>query len=177
MKIEKAVVGYLEENCYILSFSNRVLLIDPGDEANKILDKVQNRKVEGIIITHDHFDHVGAIDDIVKSCQPKIYNFNNLKEGDNKIGEFKFECIRTPGHKEDSISIYFRDENILFSGDFLFRGTIGRWDLEGGSIPEMMNSIRKILKYPLNMTIFPGHGDPTDLRSEKDNLENYLKYF
>ncbi len=177
MNIENLIVGPLETNTYILSKDNEILLIDPGAEAKKIIDCINNRKIVGIIITHYHFDHIGALKEIKEQYNTKVYDINNLSEGKNNIGGFEFECIRTPGHKNDLISIYFEKEKALFCGDFIFEGTIGRWDFEGGSIEDMLKSIQKILKYPKDMTIYPGHGNKTSLQAEKENLEKYLKYF
>lgn len=176
MKIDCVKVGYLQTNCYILNIDNEVIIIDPGDEKDKIKECILNKKVSGIIITHYHFDHIGAMDELVKETNAKIYDYNNLKDGKNKIGPFSFECIYTPGHKEDLISLYFRDVNSLFCGDFIFEGTIGRTDLHGGNFKDMQKSIEKILKYADNLIIYPGHGNKTTLGKERDNLKRYLEY-
>ncbi len=128
-------------------------------------------------MTHHHFDHVGALQELASFKNANIYDFHNLKVGKNKISDFEFEVIRTPGHKEDSICIFFREEAIMFSGDFIFKGTIGRWDLKGGDFAEMKSSIRKILEYSFDIVIYPGHGEKTTLGEEKANLEKCLKYF
>ena len=177
MKIESVKVGYLETNCYVLSMNETVLVIDPGDEIEKIIGLIGERKVLGVIITHHHFDHVGALDDLVKRLGVKIYDIHNMCEGKIKIGEFEFECIHTLGHKEDEISLYFAKENALFCGDFIFEGTIGRWDLPGGSFADMVESIKNILIYPDDMKIYPGHGESTFLGVERKNLESYIKHF
>lgn len=177
MKIEIVKVGYLQTNCYILSKDGTCLVIDPGDEYEKIEGVIADRKVEGIIITHHHFDHVGALKELEKGTGATVYDISNLKKGKNAIGNFQFECIYTPGHKEDSISIYFEKENVLFSGDFIFEGTIGRWDLAGGSPLDMIESITNILSYPDDMTIYPGHGESTSLGRERQMLESYKKHF
>ncbi len=177
MNIEIVKVGHLETNCYILSKDDKVLVIDPGDEYPKISEVVGDRHVVGTIITHYHDDHTGALSEMEKERNAKTYNYYNLKEGKNKVGNFEFECIRTPGHKEDAISLYFPEEKALFAGDFIFYGSIGRWDLEGGSISDMKKSIQKILEYPLDVAVYPGHGPSTSLRAEKTNLEKYTKYF
>lgn len=177
MKIETVVVGELETNCYVITKSNHVLIIDPGDDEKNILEKVGNKRVDGVIITHHHFDHVGALEEVLKVANCKSYDFSNLKEGENTIGEFTFKVIYTPGHKDDSICLYFKDEKILFSGDFLFKDTIGRWDLEGGSLDELKESIIKISRYPDDLILYPGHGDKTTLGAEKNNFGKYLKFF
>lgn len=169
MKIERVVVGTIDCNCYILSIDNKVLIIDPGDEFKKIDKVIAGRLVVGIIITHHHFDHVGAVSDIVSKYKSPVYDKNNLSEGLNKIDNFSFNVIYTPGHKEDLITIYFKKEKVMFCGDFIFKDSIGRCDLEGGDIKEMMKSIDKIKKYDRDITIYPGHGDETTLGYEMDN--------
>ena len=169
MKIEKIEVGNLSCNCYILDIDDKVLIIDPGDETDKIVNLIGNRCVVGIIITHYHTDHYGALDDLVDKYKVKVYDRYNLSEGINNIDEFEFEVIYTPGHKEDLITIYFKREKSMFCGDFIFRDSIGRCDLEGGSISKMINSINKIKKYDKDITIYPGHGVNTTLRYEMEN--------
>ena len=169
MKIERLEVGKLECNCYLLDINNKVLIIDPGDDSDKIIDMIDNRDVVGIIITHYHFDHIGALDYIVSKYGCSVYDINNMNEGENKIGEFVFDIIYTLGHKDDCITIYFKDDKIMFTGDFIFKDCIGRCDLPGGDINEMMESIRKIKMYNRDIVVYPGHGDSTNLGYEIDN--------
>ena len=169
MNIERVIVGRIECNCYILSIDNKVLIIDPGDEFKKIDRVINGRRVVGIIITHYHFDHIGAIDDIVNKYNCKVYDKSNLSPSENKISCFNFSVIYTPGHKEDAITIYFKEEKVMFCGDFIFKDSIGRCDLEGGNIKDMMKSIDKIKKYDRDITIYTGHGDVTTLGYEIDN--------
>ena len=168
MNIKSVVVGSLDTNCYILEKDGEVLIIDPGAEEEKIIENIAG-KVVGIIITHHHFDHVGAMDKVVDKYKCKVYDRYNLIEGNNEIDEFKFEVIYTPGHKEDLITIYFKDEGVMFTGDFLFKDSIGRCDLEGSNTDDMINSINKIKKYPRNVIVYPGHGVSTTIGYEMDN--------
>lgn len=177
MKIKTVVVGPLETNCYILIIGNVALIIDPGDDWEKIEKECCDLNVLGVVVTHRHFDHIGALTDALNNTGATLYDIKNLSEGFYNIGNFSFKCIYTPGHKEDCISLYFEKENLLFCGDFIFYGSIGRWDFEGGSIKDMKESIKNILKFPVDMAIFPGHGGETNLGAEKDNLEKYLKCF
>ena len=163
MKINKVVVGPLETNCYIISINDKCLVIDPGDEIDKIKISIGTKKVIGVIVTHYHFDHIGALSYFDKNI---IYDINNLKEGLNKIDEFVFEVIYTKGHKEDLISIYFKEEKVMFVGDFIFKNGIGRVDLPGGDILEMQKSLSKIKKYDKDIIIYPGHGDYTKIKDE-----------
>lgn len=170
MNIEIVKVGLLQTNCYILSKNNNVLIIDPGDEYNKIMDKVNGRNIVGVLITHSHFDHIGCIDLFNKNL---VYDYNNLNIGINTIGDFTFEVIHNPGHKEDSISFYFDKEKALFCGDFIFFESIGRTDLEGGSIEDMLKSIKDTKRYSDDVIIYPGHGQSTTFLHER----KYNVYF
>ena len=173
MEIKRVITGYLEENCYILINNNDCLIIDPGSESSKIIENIKNLNLIGILITHHHFDHVGALDDILKFKNIDIYDYK-LEEKEYKINSFIFDIIKTNGHTNDSVSFYFKNENTLFSGDFIFKDTIGRTDLPTGSINEMNNSINKIKKMDENTIIYPGHGDKTTLKYELEN-NIYLK--
>lgn len=168
MKIDRVVVGDLQTNCYVLSIGNNCLVIDPGDEYNKIKQVIGNKNVVGVIVTHNHFDHVGAL-----NYFDNIYDYHNLKEGINNIGDFSFEVIYTPGHTDDSIVIYFKNESIMFVGDFIFKDGVGRTDL-GGNYNDLVNSIEKISKYDKNVTLYPGHGDDTKLSLEITKLINFI---
>ena len=169
MKIEIVKVGDLECNCYLLNINDKVLVIDPGDDYDKIVKKIANKNLVGIIITHYHFDHIGALEKLVYKYGINVYDRNNMIEGKNKIGDFCFDVIYTPGHKEDAITIYFDEEKIMFCGDFIFRDSIGRCDLPGGDIREMIKSLRKIKKYDRDILLYSGHGDTTNLGYEIDN--------
>ena len=165
MKINKVVVGQLETNCYVLIKNNKCLVIDPGDEYSKIKDVIGDNKIVGVIITHYHFDHIGALNYFDKDL---IYDKNNLEEKKYNLDDFSFEVIYTPGHKEDSITIYFKPEKVMFTGDFIFKSAIGRTDLPGGNYIEMLNSLNKISKYDKTIIVYPGHGDKTILEEEID---------
>lgn len=163
MKIDRVIVGPLDTNCYIISIGNNCLVIDPGDEYEKIKNAIGNKKILGVIITHYHFDHIGALNYFDKNL---ILDKSNLEEKEYNIDNFKFEIIYTPGHKEDLICIYFKEEKIMFTGDFIFKGAIGRTDLEGGSSMDMINSLNKIKKYNKDIIIYPGHGESSTLLNE-----------
>lgn len=176
MKVEKIKVGYLRCNCYLLDINGEVLIIDPGDNFNDIDKVINNRKILGIIITHHHHDHDGVVSYFCHKYHVKVYDKNNLTEGNNEIDKFKFEVIYTPGHKEDAISIYFKEDKVMFVGDFIFKDSIGRCDLVGGNILDMIKSINKIKCYDRSITIYPGHGEKTSLGYERDN-NPYFKDF
>lgn len=167
MEIEKVVVGDLEENCYIISHENDCLIVDPGAEFNKIKEKIGDRKVDGVLLTHHHFDHVGALKDVLDFYETDLYDFNSVQEKEYIVGPFKFEVIFNPGHSNDSISFYFKDKKAMFVGDFVFLGSIGRCDLEGGSFLQMKESIEKLKQNEVDITLYPGHGLKTTLEYEK----------
>lgn len=165
MIVKTIKVGYLETNCYILIKDNEALIIDPGDEYNKIEEDLKNLNLQAILITHHHFDHVGALPNFKNI---KIID-NNYEEKEYEIGKFKFEIIKTPGHTSDSISFYFKEENIMFVGDFVFENSIGRTDLDSGNNIEMKQSIEKLKTYPKKIRLYPGHGNNTTLEMEIKN--------
>lgn len=169
MLIDRLVVGLLEENTYILSINNDVIVIDPGSEYDKIKHYINNKKVLGVLVTHRHFDHIGALSNFDNNL---VYDKSNLSEGIHAIGNFNFEVIYTPGHKEDAITFYFKDYNAMFTGDFIFKDAIGRTDLPGGNMESMIESLNKIKSYNKDIIIYPGHGDKSTLG--KNDLTKYL---
>ena len=172
MKIDRVIVGLLNTNCYILSIGKYCIVIDPGDEYDKIKPFLSNKEVIAIIITHYHFDHIGALEYFDSN---KVLDIRNLEEKNYNIGPFYFNVIYTLGHKEDCITIYFEKEKIMFTGDFIFKNSIGRTDLAGGNDNDMINSINKIKKYDADIVIYPGHGDKTILGDELINLDSKIE--
>ncbi len=156
--------GYLEENCYIVYKNKKAIIIDPGSEANKIIDEVTKNKLEvsKILITHYHFDHVGALDEIKNKYNVDVIDYKT--KGKVKFDDFEFEIIENYGHTLDSVSYYFEKENVMFSGDFIFKESIGKYDIENESI--MIESLKSLKKLNKNIRIYPGHGDETTLDYE-----------
>jgi len=167
MQVKKIVVGALEENCYVIVNSfKEALIIDPGDEADKILDFVKDYSVVGILVTHSHFDHIGAL--------KKLEDTFSIKANESNV--FSYEVIKTPGHTSDSVSFYFPSLNALFVGDFIFLNGIGRMDLGGNAI-DMKNSLHMFLKrFSDDVILYPGHGDSTTLKQERNFLENVINF-
>ena len=165
MEIKKLKVGYIRTNCYILIEDEDAIIVDPGDEYEKIKEEIKDLNIKAILITHYHFDHVGALS-YFKNIE--IYDYKNVNQK-IKINNFEFEIIETRGHTSDSVSFYFKKENKLFSGDFLFQHTIGRTDLETSNHNDIMKNIEKIKKYPKDTEIYPGHGNNTMLKEELKN--------
>lgn len=189
MKIHVLVVGPIQTNCYIIEdeASREAIVIDPGGEAGKIIDHIKKNKlkVKYIVITHGHFDHVGAnqklkdetgadilinqADDffLPLSDSPKADHF--LREGDLiKVGEITFKIIHTPGHTPGGICLYNEEKKVLFSGDTLFNGTYGRTDLPYSSQENMLQSLEKLYALPPETAVYPGHGQSTTIKVEKD---------
>ena len=166
--VECLVTGYLEENCYIVNIEKKALIVDPGDDEEKILKLIKDKDYEivGILITHHHFDHVGALDRMIKEF-PNAKLVDYKSKDDVIIEPFHFKIIETQGHTMDSVSFYFDSFDVLFTGDFVFRGTIGNFpdDTED----EMIKSL-KVFKYiPREVTVYPGHGLSTTVGDELDN--------
>lgn len=162
--LEKIVVGPLAENCYVLTIDDKTYLIDPGDEHYKIEEKLKNKNLVAILVTHHHFDHIGALE----------YFESKYKIKHNSYQDSNFQIIENPGHSKDSISFYFKKLNMIFCGDFIFKNSIGRMDLDGGSKNEMINSLNMISRYDDNIILYPGHGDQTILRDEKRHFKFYF---
>lgn len=172
MQIEKIVVGNLETNCYTLTKDNKTIIIDPGDEANRIIKNI-NTKVIGIIITHYHFDHIGALEQLKDKYQVPIIDYQNQQI----LEPFHYHIIATKGHSNTLITIYFPKEQIMFCGDFIFKGTIGRTDLPTGNMEEMKKSLKTIITYNKEIKLYPGHGEETTIKNEYDNINYILNYY
>lgn len=166
MQIEILKLGYLDTNCYLLKREKEVIIIDPADNADLIKKACAGYKVVGILVTHYHPDHVGALGELEKNYEITHNSFD--------IPSYNFDVINTPGHTTDSISFYFPKENILFSGDFIFYGTIGRYDFPESSIEQMQESLNKISTYPDDIIVYPGHGPSTILGREKEYFKRYF---
>ena len=173
MKIDRLVVGALSANCYIIRLDRLNVVIDPGAEPEKIIEHFDriDFKPDLILNTHGHFDHIGAVPGLLNQYDINFYIdpadkeiiIDPVKNGSSIFGENNLslttynlidpdttgyfikngiEIIKTPGHSPGSIVL--KIEKILFTGDLLFRGSIGRTDLEGGNIYDMKQSLLKI---------------------------------
>lgn len=170
MNIKTLKLGPLETNCYILNIENDYIIIDPADNIDKITKNIKGNLI-AILVTHYHFDHIGCLKELSNIYQVPIYDYKQSNQN-VKIKKFQIKIIPFPGHKEDLVGFLF--ENKLFSGDFIFNGTIGRFDLPGGDLKEMQSSIKYLLKNYTELEIYPGHGEPTTLQKERNNLISYL---
>jgi hydroxyacylglutathione hydrolase len=191
--------GLFDSNAYILYEREKGILIDAGVPKERILKEIQDKNIniETIILTHGHIDHIYYVDDLKKALKAKVAihkldsnsfinsqlngsslfgmpkNFNKadrlLIEGDYfLLGDNMLKIIHTPGHNEGSICIVTK--GMIFSGDTLFNASIGRTDLPGGSLNQIIASIKnKIYTLPDDTKIYPGHGPSTSVEYEKRN--------
>ena len=166
LKIEHLVVGRIRTNCYIVKKDNKCIIIDPGDEASRIKEACKDYEVEEILVTHHHWDHILALEELEE--------YYHIKHNTFLRKTFKYEIIKTPGHASDSLTFYFKGEKVMFTGDFLFYHTIGRYDLETSSVKDMIQSLEEISKYPDDIIIYPGHGIYSILEEEKKYFNSYF---
>jgi len=194
-------VGQVAENCFLFRAddSDRALIVDPGDEAPRILGTVDELgvTVEGILLTHTHFDHIGAVAPVAKATGAPVWcpeievpvladimtfvpwpGFGPYESWDAeetvKGGEtlnlagFEIDVVFTPGHSPGHVTYAIADEPALFSGDVLFQGSVGRTDLPGGDWDVLAKSIALLLeRYPDDTQVLPGHMGATTLGKER----------
>ena len=122
MNIDTLVLGSLKANCYILSIGCKCLIIDPGEEENKIINHIRKEGVTpvGILVTHNHSDHNKSVSILCEMYDIKCYDYNTLFEQTHFLEPFKFKVIYTKGHSEDSISFYFYEYGFLLKVDINF---------------------------------------------------------
>ena len=173
LKILCIVNGELEENCYIVHNGKDALIIDPGSDGERIEGEINKHKlnVSGILVTHHHFDHIGALDYVKSIYKDAIFVDYKHK---NVIKGFDYSIIENFGHTMDSVSFYFKNEKVMFTGDFVFKETIGNYDYFNED--KMIESLRKFTLLDRNITIYPGHGDKSTVGYEIDN-NPYLRGF
>ena len=197
MNFSVIVTGVLEENCYIVYDEAGVcVIVDPGEDSETIADHIAENDLEpkAILLTHGHFDHTGAVvalkeryedlpvyihyDDrkmLTEPDQQGVFDFgvNDEFEADNFVedgeilsfGDLKIKVLHTPGHTKGSCC--YLCENTLFSGDTLFRRSIGRVDLPGGNESAMMKTLKNIIaELPEELDVCPGHGEFTTIGEE-----------
>jgi hydroxyacylglutathione hydrolase len=179
--IQKIHVGEKDTNCYVVADaeSKEAVIIDPGDDAQKIIGQLRGLTVRWICFTHAHPGHTGAKEDVKTATQaPTAMHLADatayLKSGDRYLvagdilpfGGFQLEVLATPGHTPGGLS--FRVGNHLFTGDTLLPGKIGRVDLPGSSPQQMLLSLHgQLLSLPDNTVVYPGHGPNTTIGQER----------
>ena len=194
-------VGPVQENCFIVreKGSERALVIDPGDEPERLIEAIDalGVKVEAILVTHTHFDHVGAVTPVAKATGAPVYcpeletqvlanimdyvpwpGFGPFESYDAdhtvaggeslELAGLTIDTIFTPGHSPGHVTYSIRDEDALFSGDVLFQGSVGRVDLPGGDWPTLLKSIESLVDaFDPETTVYPGHMGITTLGRER----------
>ena len=188
LKVHAMALGDYQTNCYIIHDENSktCCIIDPGYDADFILDKLSSLGLtpEAILLTHGHFDHVGAVKELAAETQCDVYIHpddlsmppmmtagplyytKTYAEGTQlKLAGLDIAVMHTPGHTPGSVCLLA--ENAIFSGDTLFRGSCGRTDLPGGNWATIIQSLKRLAALEGNFWVFSGHGGSTTLRDEK----------
>jgi glyoxylase-like metal-dependent hydrolase (beta-lactamase superfamily II) len=195
-------VGPVQENCFIVrskATPDRALIVDPGEEAGRLLAAAEalETNIEAILLTHTHFDHVGAVAPVAKATRAPVYcpeletqvlanimdyvpwpGFGPFEsyEADETVkgGEalelagLTLDVIFTPGHSPGHVTYSVRDEKAILSGDVLFQGSVGRTDLPGGDWPTLLGSIDTLIeRHAPDTTVYPGHMGITTLQAER----------
>jgi len=201
MDVRMFTVGQIAENCFVFrkDGSDRALIVDPGDEAERILGATDELglTIDGILLTHTHFDHIGAVAPIAKATGAEVwcpelevpvladinsfvpwpgfgpfesYEAEHTVSGGEKLelADLEIDVIFTPGHSPGHVTYSIQSESAIFSGDVLFQGSVGRIDLPGGDGPTLMESIRTLVEsHPPETTVYPGHMGVTTLGAER----------
>jgi hydroxyacylglutathione hydrolase len=201
MDVRSFTVGPVAENTYVFrrDGSDRGLIVDPGEEAERILGAVDQLGlgVDAILLTHTHFDHIGAVAPVAKATGAPVYcpeievpvladimsfvpwaGFGPYESYDAdetvsggerlELAGMEIDVIFTPGHSPGHVTYSIADEGALFSGDVLFPGSVGRTDLPGGDWPTLLESIRGLVDgFPEETTVYPGHMGITTLGAER----------
>jgi glyoxylase-like metal-dependent hydrolase (beta-lactamase superfamily II) len=200
MDVRTLTVGPVAENCFVFrrEGGDRGLIVDPGDEAERILGLVDalGMGVDAILLTHTHFDHIGAVAPVAAATGAPVYcpelevpvladvmawvppGFGPYESYDAdetvaggerlELAGFEIDVLHTPGHSPGHVTYSIPDELALFSGDVLFKGSVGRVDLPGGDGPTLMATLRELAEgFDEETTVYPGHMAITTLGAER----------
>jgi hydroxyacylglutathione hydrolase len=201
MDVRMFTVGPVQENCFLFrrDGASEALIVDPGEEAPLLLRAIEGLGLElkGILLTHTHFDHVGAVAPVAAATgaevwvpeieKPVLADINRFVPWDEfgpfesydaehtlaggerlELAGFEIDVIFTPGHSPGHVTFSIPDERAVFSGDVLFQGSVGRTDLPGGDWYTLLESIRGLMdQLPDETTVYPGHMGVTTLGAER----------
>jgi glyoxylase-like metal-dependent hydrolase (beta-lactamase superfamily II) len=201
MDVRMFTVGPVQENCFLLrrDGSKEALIVDPGEEAPKLLAAIDSLGLElkGILLTHTHFDHVGAVAPVARATGAEVWvpelekqvladimsyvpweGFGPFESWDAEhtvaggerleLAGFEIDVLFTPGHSPGHVTYSIADEEAVFSGDVLFQQSVGRTDLPGGDWPTLLESIRSLVEeLPGDTRVYPGHMGLTTLGAER----------
>jgi hydroxyacylglutathione hydrolase len=201
LEVRQLAVGQIAENCFVVRAegAGKALIVDPGEEAERILSNVEatGAEVEAILITHCHFDHIGAVAPVARATGAPVYcpeievpvladimafvpyaGFGpyesyeadeTVKGGETlELAGLTLEVIATPGHSPGHVTYSVRGEEAIFSGDVLFQGSVGRVDLPGGDGPTLLRSIQTLVEgHSPETAVYPGHMGATTLGAER----------
>jgi glyoxylase-like metal-dependent hydrolase (beta-lactamase superfamily II) len=201
LEVQMLTVGPIAENCFVVrrEGSGRGIVVDPGDEHERILATIDEMgvRIEAILLTHCHFDHIGAVAPLATATGADVYCPEMEKQiladimsyvpmpgigpyesydadetvagGETlELAAMTIDVIFTPGHSPGHVTYSVRDEEAMFSGDVLFQGSVGRVDLPGGDGPTLMRSIRELVEsHPPETGVYPGHMGATTLGAER----------
>lgn len=200
--VREFTVGQIQENCYIVreDGSDRAVIVDPGAEPERLLKAIADlgiETVEAILLTHTHFDHIGAVAPIARATGTPVYcpeleahmlsnimdyvpwqGFGTFESYDAdhtvaggetlELAGLAIEVLFTPGHSPGHVTYAIKDHDALFSGDVLFQGSVGRTDLPGADWPTLLRSIESLIdNFPPETTVYPGHMGVTTLGRER----------
>jgi hydroxyacylglutathione hydrolase len=201
MIVRAMPLGPVQANCYIVGCdaTKKAVIIDPGDDAPRIIKAAEDLELEviGILLTHAHFDHMGAAAEVSEALglpvalhsedQPlldsgggaTLFGFAtppiptqivHLSEGQEiVVGDLTLQVMFTPGHAPGHISFHEVAEKALFDGDVIFAGSIGRTDIPGADYDDMMHSVEALLALPDETMLYPGHGPVTTIGRERES--------
>lgn len=199
--VKQIVLGDIESNCYILAKDGQALIVDPGFSPEIIKQEIQKLKVEplAILLTHAHYDHIGAVDELVAAYDVPVYlapdeidwlahpdkNLSSqsgqpviihatptalVYDQDYHLGNFEFQVVHTPGHSPGGVSFIFADERLVITGDALFAMSVGRTDLPGSEPEKQLPALKKeLLTLPDDYKIYPGHRGASTIGQEKEH--------